>query len=182
MRWLLRGLSRPGALPPDTLPAYAAMGHWSLQATPLESRLELLIQQLSAELSACAWCLYQARHRWRTAFLSEQALHDLRGYLTSPAFSERERAALALTEAVAHYRSADTASAREALIQARHHFGEAEVARIVQAAAGEHFFNPATGRLGLEVGEAGPHEAGYPASGEMPWPAIVKGITMRGWR
>ena len=178
MRWLLRGLNRASAVPPDTLPAYAAMGHWSSQAAPLESRLELLIQQLSAELSACAWCLYQARHRWRTAFLSEQALHELRGYPTSPSFSDRERAALALTEAVARYHSTDRDSAREALVQARNHFGEREVARIVQAAAGEHFFNPVTGRLGMEACEA---EAADPATSEMPWRAIVKGVTIRGW-
>lgn len=102
--------------------------------------------------------------------------------MSSASFSEPERAALALTEAVARYRASDPLAGTEALAQARHHFGELEVTRIVQVAAGEHFFNPATGGLGLDASSSGGPTTGRDSDGEqMPCEAIASGITARGW-
>lgn len=167
---------------PRSLPAYAGLGHWVVQGVALDDRLELVIRQLSADLSACRWCAAEARHRWRKAFLPEQALRDLPVYATSPCFSERERAALALTEAVARYSDRDPLAAGEALARARQYFQEPEIARLVQAAAGEHFFNPATGALGYDAirGEVA-SESAEAAEGRMPWHAVAKGINIKGW-
>src|SRR5205814_3220530 len=40
------------------------LGYWSPGGARLETRLELLVSQLAAELSACQWCIDQAGHRW----------------------------------------------------------------------------------------------------------------------
>jgi alkylhydroperoxidase family enzyme len=177
MRWLARTL---GLLPagPRSLQAYAGLGSWGVSTVELDDRLELIVRQLSAELSACGWCIAQGRHRWRRAFLPEEPLRELRTYATSSLFSERERAALALTEAVAAYSERDATAAEAVLNGARAHFGEVEIAHIVHLAAAEHFYNPATGVLGADV--AGILD-GDVSAGAMPWGAVARGIAVMGW-
>lgn len=157
------------------LPGYVALGSWRLGGVSLDARLELLVEQLSAELSACGWCIEQGRHRWRKALLPAGLLRQLRSYRTSGLFSERDRAALLLAEAVAGYTEGTPGPADQALVQARVHFTEAELIRIAHIAAGEHFFDPATGAVGMDV-----RELADPRT--MPWDAIRAGIGVRGWR
>ena len=172
------GGSPRGRASARTLAAYAGLGHWRLGAADLEGRLELIVRQLAAELSACGWCVAEARHRWRRAFLPDAPLRELRAYQASAWFTERERAALALTEAVAGYTDSDPTAAEGALALARTHFGEVEIAHIVHLAAAEHFYNPVTGALGSDAqggtGDAGCRDA-------MPWDAVARGIAVRGW-
>jgi len=167
--------SKPQRPTAGALPAYVALGHWAPARATLDARLELLVGELSAELSACHWCIAQTRHRWLKAFLPINLLAQLRAYETSAAFSERERAALALAEAVARHTDLDRAAPEEALERARRHFAEEEVACLAAAAAGEHFFNPATGAIGRDALAEPP-----PADGAMPWHAIDEGIVIRG--
>jgi alkylhydroperoxidase family enzyme len=122
-----------------------------LAAPSLDDRLELLVAQLAAQLSGCRWCVEQGRHRWRREFQPLELLRALPNYRTSPLFSDRERAALSLAEAVARYTHQDPLAAGSALAGARQVLTEAEVARVAQIVAGEHFFNPATGALGRDV-------------------------------
>jgi alkylhydroperoxidase family enzyme len=158
------------------LSAYVALGHWSPGGVQLEARLELLVGQLAAELSACQWCIDQARHRWLKAFFPREHLSQVRAYETSALFSERERAALALVEAVALHSERDPLTPAKALERARRHFGEPEVPRIAAAAAAEHFYDPATGAVGLDAAIGS-----TPREGEMPWRAIDAGISVRGF-
>ena len=166
----------PRPLAGDDLSAYVALGHWSPGAVPLGTRLELLVGQLAAELSACQWCIDQARHRWLKAFFPREHLSQVRLYETSAVFSERERAALALVEAVAHHTQRDPLAPARALERARRHFEEAAVARIAAAAAAEHFFDPASGAVGLDAAIRFAS-----VEREMPWRAIDTGITLRGF-
>jgi len=172
-------LSR-GRAAPSALPAYAALGYWRPPQRPLDARLELLVAQLSAQLSACRWCLDQARHRWLAAFLPQLDLSHLLGYERSAHFSERERAALALAEAVAGYSDRDASAAAEALQRARRHFAERELVQLIRTAAGSHFFNPATGALGRDALRAPEHEAAG-GGGHGPWGSIARGIQVNGW-
>jgi len=158
------------------LSAYIALGYWSPGGARLETRLELLVSQLAAELSACQWCIDQARHRWLKAFFPREHLGQVRLYETSAVFSERERAALALVEAVALHTEREPLVPAKALERARRHFGEPDVARIAAAAAAEHFFDPATGAVGLDAAMRSAS-----VEGEMPWRAIDTGVSVRGF-
>lgn len=176
---MIENVSQP--VGPSLLPAYVAATHWGPGRAQLDSRLELLVAQLSAELSSCRWCIDQGRHRWRKALLPTGLLSHLRSYRASTLFSERECAALVLAEAVARYTDRDPGAADAALTRARTHFTESEAARIVQLAAGEHFFDPATGAVGQDV-------AGSPAGAntghgcpDTLWASIAAGISIRGW-
>jgi alkylhydroperoxidase family enzyme len=175
--WLRRSVPPAPRRTPTALPSYVALGHWSPSRPPLEARLELLIAELSAELSTCQWCIAESRHRWLKAFLPADLLRHLRAYETSAAFTERERAALALTEAVARHSDLDPAAPESALERARRHFGEAEVACLAAAGAGEHFFDPVTGAIGQD---ALAYSLPSSQTGVMPWHAIDRGIPIRG--
>ena len=154
-----RGLGAPVAprLPgPRVLPSYAAMGRYIAGATTLDPRLLLLVQQLAAELAGCRWCIEQGRHRWREAFLPWEALGALRRHATSRLFSERERAALAFTEALSDYADAAGGIPDPVLAWLRRHFSEPEVAALTLAVTAGHLFNPATGALGADARLAAP--------------------------
>lgn len=157
LRWLARtwrGLTTPPVprLPgPGVLPSYARMGRHMADTTALEPRLRLLVQQLAAELAECRWCVEHGRHLWRKAFLSREQLRGLRGYAESRLFSEKERAALAFTEAVSRYTDRAGGVPEAVLTELRRHFSEPEVANLTLTVSGEHFFNPATGGLGADA-------------------------------
>jgi alkylhydroperoxidase family enzyme len=158
----------------STLPAYLAAGSWHAGRVSLDARLETLVAQLSAELSACRWCIEQGRHQWRRALVPIDLLRQLRAYRTSALFSERDCAALGLAEAVARYTESAPGPAEQALGIARRHFSEAELVRIAQVAAGDHFFDPRTGAVGRDVRPSAD-------PGQMPWREIASGIKTRGW-
>jgi len=138
------------------LPSYVAMGRHVSGGLELDRRLDLLVRQLAAELAGCRWCIEYGRHRWRSAFLSGVELRALRHYAASPCFSSGERAALAFVEALSRYADQDGGIAEPVLTELRRHYTEQQVAALTLAAAGEHFFNPATGALGADAWPAEP--------------------------
>lgn len=142
---------------PETglLPGYVALGCWRPADPALDPRLEALVAQLSAELSGCVWCVERGRHAWRKALLPAGLLGQLQGYRACAQFSAREAAALGLVEAVARYTGENSAAGDAALLEARRYFSESELARLARLAAGEHFFDPATGSLGRDGRAAG---------------------------
>jgi alkylhydroperoxidase family enzyme len=127
------------------------MGRYIAGPVTLEPRLRLLVQQLAAELAGCRWCVEHGRHLWRKAFLSLEELRALRRYAGSGVFSEKERAALAFTEAMSRYADRAGGLPDAVLAELRLHFSEPEVAALTLAVASEHFFNPATGALGADA-------------------------------
>lgn len=157
LRWLARAwlgvtTSPPPLVPgPGILPSYAALGRYVAGGATLDSRLDLLVRQLAAELAGCRWCIDHGRHRWRKAFHSLAELRALRHYAASPLFSARERAALAFTEAISRYAEQAGGIAVPVLVELRRYYSEPEVAALTLAVAGEHFFNPATGALGADA-------------------------------
>lgn len=169
LRWFAdawRGGPAPAAprLPgPRAVATYAAMGGHVAGGTTLDPRLRLLVQQLAAELAGCRWCVEQGRHRWRQAFLPLETLGALHRYAASPSFSERERAALAFTEALSRYAEAAGGIPGAVLDELRRHFSEPEVAALTLAATGEHLFNPASGMLGADARVAARARPGRPA-------------------
>ena len=160
LRWISRSwraLAAPPPVPPPgprALPSYVRMSRYIAGGVTLDRRVDLLVRQLAAELSGCRWCIEHGVHRWRQAFLPVAELAALRHYAASPLFSARERAALAFTVAVSHYADQTGGIPDAILAELRCHFSEQEVAALTLAAAGEHFFNPATGALGADARRA----------------------------
>ncbi len=85
------------------------------------------------QLNGCAFCVDMHCKEARMAGERELRLHHVAVWRESPLFSAREKAALALTEALTHI---DKTGVCDALYQeAREHFTETEIAEIAFAIA-----------------------------------------------
>jgi len=88
-------------------PAFAkAMGHLDRAATreldrvELDPRLRELVRVRASQLNGCAYCIDMHTKDARAIGETEQRLYGLAAWRETPYFTARERAALALTEAV----------------------------------------------------------------------------------
>ncbi|MFF7484247.1 carboxymuconolactone decarboxylase family protein [Streptomyces luteogriseus] len=70
------------------------------QAAKLEPELLELVRIRASQINGCAFCLDLHSRDARGRGETEQRLHTLAAWRETPFFTERERAALALTEAV----------------------------------------------------------------------------------
>lgn len=129
----------PAPSGPIPVEAYLRLGRGGSVADVLEPRLELFVDQLSAELSGCRWCIEAGRHRWRKALLPLEWLPFLRVPNGATCFSEREQAALAFAAAVACAGDGDGFVPTPVAAAARRHFPEPAIVRLTVLAAGEHF-------------------------------------------
>ena len=122
----------------DTLYGYLALARRPGNAGgELDDRTRMLVRQLAAERSGCRWCVDRARHDWRAQGLAVDLLGQLGRHETSDAFTERERAALALVDSVA-CAAAEPGSAGDALARARRQFTERAMAELIACMAEHH--------------------------------------------
>jgi alkylhydroperoxidase family enzyme len=122
----------------DQLWAYLALGRRPGNAGQLDDRVRLLVRERAAERSGCQWCLDRARHDWRSAGHPVDLLVQLDRHADDPAFTEPERAALALVDAVA----CATDRAGDALARLRRHFSERATAELIACLADHHLIAP----------------------------------------
>lgn len=135
---------------PLGLPAYARLARSWAPIAPLEPRLQLLVAQLAAVRSGCEYCVHHTRHTALKAGIPAEASDEVARYASASHYSEPERAALALADAVTGFRESDGGFPMEILVRARCHFDEGQIVALVAGVTAEHFFDPATGRLGRD--------------------------------
>ena len=113
--------------------AYKAMA--ALQAhverCGLESSLLELVKFRASQINGCAYCLDMHSKDARAAGETEQRLYTLPAWRETPFYSERERAALAWTEALTLI--ADTHAPDDVYAAARTQFSEAELVDLTAA-------------------------------------------------
>jgi AhpD family alkylhydroperoxidase len=100
-------------------------------AIELDSALGDLVRVRASMLNGCAYCLDMHTKDARAAGESEQRLYALATWHNAPFYTERERAALALTDAMTLI--AETHVPREVYDQAARHFDEPELAQLIWA-------------------------------------------------
>jgi AhpD family alkylhydroperoxidase len=100
-------------------------------AVELEPALRDLISLRASILNGCAYCIDMHTLDARARGESEQRLHAVAGWHEAPFFTDRERAALQLTDAVTLI--ADTHVPREVYQDARAHFDEEEFMQLLWA-------------------------------------------------
>ena len=88
-----------GKAAPGVYEAMDALDQY-LQACGLERTLVFLVQLRASQINGCAYCLDMHWKDLRAAGEEEQRLYSLGAWRECPCYSERERAALAWTEAV----------------------------------------------------------------------------------
>jgi AhpD family alkylhydroperoxidase len=120
----------PRKVAPDAMKAmsdlHAYVGRCGLDHTLLE-----LVKLRASQINGCAWCLDMHTKELRAAGESEQRLYLISAWRECPFYSERERAALAWTEALTLLRDGDVPDDVFAL--ARSQFGEEDLVKLTLA-------------------------------------------------
>jgi AhpD family alkylhydroperoxidase len=122
----------------------------------LDPALRALVEARASQLNGCAFCLAMHNDEGRRAGVPQEKLDTLAGWRDDPAYDERERAALALTEEMT--RLADGPGvADQAWDAARAQFDDAELAALVQVVAAINAFN----RINVATGRTAADYAAY---------------------
>jgi alkylhydroperoxidase family enzyme len=110
-----------------------------------------LVTQLAAVRSKCGFCVQHARHTALKAGLRPEVIDGVARHASASHFSDAERAALALADAVTAFSENEGGFPMEILVRARCQFAEGQIVALVAAVAAEHFFDPETGHLGRDA-------------------------------
>lgn len=115
---------------PGLYEAMDALDSFLAQAS-LDQKLLHLVRLHASQLNGCAYCIDMHWKDLRALGEGEQRLYGLGAWRESPYYSERERAALAWTEAVT--RIADGHAPDELFAAVRAHFSERELCELTLA-------------------------------------------------
>ena len=121
-----------------------------LRGCGLEAPLLHLVKMRASQMNGCAYCLDMHSKDARAAGETEQRLYLLNAWREAPCFSDRERAALAWTEALTAI--ADGHASDEAYAQARERFNEKELADLSLAIVAINGWNRLAISMRAEVG------------------------------
>ena len=110
-----------------------------LQACGLEEALLHLVRLRASQINGCAYCLDMHWKDLRTLGEAEQRLYSLDAWRESPYYNERERAALAWTEAVTLVANGHVPDA--VYEEVRPHFSERELSDLTLAVAAINAWN-----------------------------------------
>jgi AhpD family alkylhydroperoxidase len=105
--------------------------HQTVRSSGLEPALLELVKMRASQINGCAYCIDMHSKDARVAGETEQRLYALNAWRETPFFSERERAALALTEAVTLV--AETHVPHDVVDGAAAEFSPEELTRLVYA-------------------------------------------------
>jgi len=114
---------------PDLYRAYARLDSASGRSA-LDPALRLLVYLRASYVNGCAYCVESHTHDALAAGESDRRLYATAVWHESPLFSDRERAAFALTDALTEIAGQDVDAAYEA---AAEHFQPDELAALIYA-------------------------------------------------
>jgi len=122
----------------------------------LEESLLELVKTRASQINGCAWCLDMHTKDARARGETEQRLHLITAWREAPCYSERERAALAWTEAVTHIAVQGVPEAVYA--EARRHFDEKALVDLTLAIVAINGWNRMNVAFQTQVGDyVSPH-------------------------
>src|SRR5437660_11273881 len=123
---------------PDTIKALTAL-EAQVQASGLEKSLIELVKTRASQINGCAFCINMHTHDARKQGETEQRLYLLNAWRESPVYTDRERAALAWTEAVTLI--SETHAPDEVYNDVRAQFSEAETVNLTMLIATINVWN-----------------------------------------
>jgi AhpD family alkylhydroperoxidase len=112
---------------PDTIKALVALEE-QIQASGLEKSLIELVKTRASQINGCAFCINMHTQDARKQGETEQRLYLLNAWHESPLYTDRERAALAWTEALTLI--AETHAPDDVYEGVRAHFSESETVNL----------------------------------------------------
>ncbi|HTW60017.1 MAG TPA: carboxymuconolactone decarboxylase family protein [Terriglobales bacterium] len=123
---------------PGAYRAMAGFEHY-LRESGLEESLLHLVKLRASQINGCAYCLDMHWKDLKSIGEQDQRLYELNAWEETPFYSDRERAALAWTEAVT--RVADSHVPDELYERVRRQFNEKELADLTLAIAAINAWN-----------------------------------------
>ena len=123
---------------PDAMKAVAALDTY-VKGSGLDPGLIELIKMRASQINGCAYCLHMHSRDARARGESEERLYLLDAWRESPLYTDRERAALAWTEAVTLV--SQTRVPDEVYEEARRHFSEEELVKLTVAVGAINAWN-----------------------------------------
>jgi AhpD family alkylhydroperoxidase len=117
---------------PDSIKALMAL-EAQVQGSGLEQSLIELVKTRASQINGCAFCINMHTQDARKHGESEQRLYLLNAWREAPAYSDRERAALAWTEAVTLI--SETHAPDDVYNEVRAHFSETETVNLTMLIA-----------------------------------------------
>ena len=117
---------------PDTINALSALEK-QIQASGLEQSLIELVKTRASQINGCAFCINMHTTDARKHGETEQRLYLLNAWREAPAYTDRERAALAWTEAVTLI--SETHAPDNLYEEVRAHFSESETVNLTMLIA-----------------------------------------------
>jgi AhpD family alkylhydroperoxidase len=123
---------------PDTIKALANLED-QVKATGLDPTLFELVKIRASQINACAFCINMHTIDARKNGETEQRLYLLNAWRESPVYTDRERAALAWTEAVTLI--SQTHAPDDVYDEVRKHFSEAETVNLTMLIAAINAWN-----------------------------------------
>jgi AhpD family alkylhydroperoxidase len=132
----------PTKVAPEVYRAMLALES-AVRSSGLESNLLDLVRLRASQINGCAYCIDMHSKDLRAAGENEQRLYLLDAWREAPFYSDRERAALAWTEAVTLIAEGHVPD--EVYDEARQYFTDSELARLTLAVVAINGWN----RLGI---------------------------------
>ena len=117
----------PYQVAPDTIKALSAL-EAQVQGSGLEHSLIELVKTRASQINGCAFCINMHTQDARKSGETEQRLYLLNAWRESPVYTDRERAALAWTEAVTLI--SETRAPDDVYEEVRSQFSEAETVNL----------------------------------------------------
>jgi AhpD family alkylhydroperoxidase len=122
----------PYQVAPETIKALLALEQ-QVQASGLEKSLIELVKTRASQINGCAFCINMHTEDARKQGETEQRLYLLDAWREAPFYTDRERAALAWTEAVTLI--SQTHAPDDVYNELRAHFSEAEAVNLTMLIA-----------------------------------------------
>jgi AhpD family alkylhydroperoxidase len=133
-------MRNPVVVLPDALAALQEL-HASVGRTDLDGRLLELVNLRASQINGCGVCAVQHPQIARRLGETDERLFAVAAWRDAPFFSDGERAALALTEAVTRMADAADPVPDEVWAEAARHFDESQLAGLVVAIAQINVWN-----------------------------------------
>ena len=112
----------------------------AVRESALDTSLYELVKIRASQINGCAYCIDMHTRRARAEGETEQRLYALAAWRESPLFSDRERAAFALTDALTLL-AGDDGRLDRAYDQAAEHFSTDELAALLYGIASINSWN-----------------------------------------
>ena len=140
-------------LAPEGLARMTALGHYLNTETGLEPVLLDLVRLLASLLNGCEYCIKLHTAELKKLHEPEERIANVLEWRGSSAYTQRERAAFAWTEAVTNIQEGHAADAVYAEVRA--HFSEVETVNLTLAITTINAWNRIAIALGSYPGHAG---------------------------